>query len=195
MSGESNNIMYAILVMILIISGGLLVALSVLNSATGPSVIVIGENGNQREVYLSEIMDQTDLVEATSGYENRFNNTRDVGVYRGIKISDLIQFVGTMKPSDILMVKASDGYSQNYTYSNVYPNASEYSYQGDMILAFSYNGTLVPNYADGYRIMFVPSDGYYENADAIVTTEPMYYFGSAGSRCVSNVMEISIISS
>ena len=181
--------------MILIISGGLLVALSVLNSATGPSVIVIGENGNQREVYLSEIMDQTDLVEATSGYENRFNNTRDVGVYRGIKISDLIQFVGTMKPSDILMVKASDGYSQNYTYSNVYPNASEYSYQGDMILAFSYNGTLVPNYADGYRIMFVPSDGYYENADAIVTTEPMYYFGSAGSRCVSNVMEISIISS
>ena len=194
MSDKSNNIMYATLVIILIISGGLLVALSVLNSATGPSVIVVGEDGNQREVYLSEIMHQTDLVQAISGYENRFNNTKDVGIYRGIKISDLIQFVGTMKPSDILMVKASDGYLQNYTYSNVYPNASEYSRQGDMILAFSYNGTMVPDYIDGYRIMFVPSDGYYENADAIATTESMYYFGSAGSRCVSNVVEISIIS-
>jgi hypothetical protein len=185
--------MYAVLLIVILASAGSLLALSVLNANTGPSVILVGRDGTQREIFLSDITQRIDLIEATSGYQNRFNTTGAQGIYKGIKISDLIQYVGGMELQDLLVVEAGDGYTQYFTHSNVYPNSTIFSYQGDFILAYSFNGTLVPDYQDGYRTMFIPSDGLYENLDAEKSTQVEYYVGSAGARCVSNVATITII--
>jgi hypothetical protein len=61
-----------------------------------------------------------------------------------------------------------------------------------MILAYEYNGTTVPDYEDGFRLMFLPEDGYYSNADANATSDPDPY--AAGPQCVSNVVAIRVIS-
>jgi len=61
-----------------------------------------------------------------------------------------------------------------------------------MVLAYEFNGSIVPDYEDGYKLMFLPEDGYYDNADANATTDPDPY--AAGPQCVSNVVEIRVIS-
>ena len=62
-----------------------------------------------------------------------------------------------------------------------------------MVLAYSFNGSLVPQYEDGFRIVFLPEDENYSNDDAAATTLAQYFPDGAGPRCVSNVESISII--
>jgi len=137
-----------------------------------------------------------DYIEGFSTYENRFNNWRDPGIYRGVKISDLIELAGGMGENDTVRIYAADGYNMEFCYGNIYPNSTWYQYQGDMILAYSYNGTSVPDWSDGYRIAFLPPDGNYSNEDCQHTSAPgmgYYVSGSAGANWIKTVYIIEVV--
>ena len=98
--------------------------------------------------------------------------------------------MGGMTVSDRLRVSSNDGYEQYFSYWNVYPNASWQSIQGDMILAFELNGSLVPDWSDGMRLAMMPSDEGYSNEDCQATSAlgmGWYVYPSAGSRFASTI--------
>ncbi len=131
-----------------------------------------------------------------SSFENQLDNWRGYGIYQGVKVSDLIQLVGGMDVSDIVRVVSFDGYSQDFSYGNVYPNASWFDLQGDMILAFSLNGTEVLDWTDGMRLVMLPADEAYSNEDCLATSDPgmgCQVYLSAGARWVRFVSFIEVI--
>ena len=137
------------------------------------------------------------IAEGYSSFQNQYDNWRGQGTYRGVQLSDLLDLVGGMAVSDRLRVSSNDGYEQYFSYWNVYPNASWQSIQGDMILAFEFNGSLVPEWSNGMRLMMMPSDGGYSNDDCQATSAPgmgWYVYPSAGSRWVRYVEAIEVVS-
>ena len=155
-----------------------------------PEVELTGHDGTSVNVTLSDLT-QMSAITRNGSYQNSYGNVRGTGEYTGILVSDLVELVGGMLERDIVRIIASDGYTQTFDYSKVYPNASIWGIQGDMVLAYSYNDTLVPEYEDGYKLIFLPEDGYYDNSDANASTDPDPY--SAGPQCVSNVVKIKVI--
>jgi hypothetical protein len=154
--------------------------------------------GNSEDITLTiEDLLQMNQIEGFSSFQNSFGNWRGHGIYRGIKVSELLTFIGGMSSTDILRAISFDGYQQDYSYSNVYPNTSWNIIQGQMVLAFSYNRTLIPEWDQGLRIIMLPDDGSYSNEDCQATSEPgMGYdiYASAGARWISNVKLIEVIS-
>jgi hypothetical protein len=155
-----------------------------------PEVLLTGPTQTSVNVSLSE-MTEMSIITRNGSYQNSFGNVRGFGEYSGVLISDLVELVGGMEENDTVKVIASDGYSQMFEYSKVYPNASIWEIQGDMVLAYGFNDTLVPEYEEGFRLMFLPEDGYYSNIDANETTDPDPY--AAGPQCVSEVTHIVVI--
>ena len=100
-------------------------------------------------------------------------------------MSTLIEQTGGMKPGDILMVYALDGYSQAFAYENVYPESAGWEErQGIMALAVEFNGQMVPEWQDGYRIAFFTEDGVYDNEDCALTSaegQGWHLYESAGA--------------
>ncbi len=136
---------------------------------------------------------QMNTINGFSSFQNQYYNWRGHGTYTGIAISELVELVGGMTTDDKLVVKSFDGYTQEFSYSNVYPNTTWAEIQGPMILAYSYNETSVLEWADGMRIVMIPPDGAYSNSDAIQTSE----FGgviSAGAFWVRFVSLIEVVS-
>ena len=112
------------------------------------------------------------------------------------KLSTLLSLVGGMNESQMLRITSSDGFEQMFCYCNAYPNATWYSYQGDMILAFEYNGTVVPGWSDGMRLVMLPEDGAYSIDDCLATSAPdqgCNIYASAGARWVRYVSTIEVI--
>jgi len=136
---------------------------------------------------------QMDRVSGFSSFQNQYDNWRGQGDYSGVAISDLIELVGGIAINDTLIVRSFDGYAQEFGYSNLYPNATWAEIQGPMILAYSYNDTLVLDWTDGMRLVMIPSDGGYSNLDAIQTSESNDVI-SAGARWVRFVSSIEVIS-
>jgi hypothetical protein len=190
-SGQTR--LLAVVVGAIVLAGGMIAVILFINPVDQfePFVEIIGKSSNTADVTLSEMQALT-VIEREGSFQNSYGNLKGQGFYKGVKIADLISLVGGMETSDVVIVNASDGYSQIFTYQNVYPNESIYSIQGDFILAFEYNGTIVPEYAEGYRIMFLPEDGYFSNDDANSTIEPQFYGGAAGPKCVSDVATIQL---
>jgi len=153
--------------------------------------------GIESSILLSlDDLKQLPNLEAFSSFQNQFGNWGGQGVYRGVKVSDLIDLVGGMTVTDTLTARAYDGYSQSYSYHNVYPNESWQELQGDMILAYQYNGTVVPEWDTGLRIVMLAPDGAYSNEDCLTTSAPgmgcnVYYSG--GARWVRYVARIEVI--
>jgi hypothetical protein len=158
----------------------------------GPSMTVVGTDGTEQQVTLSK-MRTMDVVSGYTSFQNSFGNVRGQGTYSGVRISDLIELVGGMQEEDRLIVNATDGYEVTYGHQKVYPDAGALELQGDMILAFEYNGTSVPEWEDGYRVIFMPEDGYYDNSDAEATTSEELFGGAAGPQCVSSVDTIEVV--
>jgi hypothetical protein len=96
-----------------------------------------------------------------------------------------------MTTDDKLVVKSFDGYSQEFSYSNVYPNTTWAEIQGPMILTYAYNETRVLEWTDGMRLVMIPPDGAYSNSDAIQTSESGVI--SAGARWIRFVLLIEVI--
>jgi len=192
---DSNQTrLLSILVIAVILSGGAMAALVLFQPTDNPSsnyfVEIEGTGGTTQNVSLSEML-LMDPVIRNGSYENTYGNVRGVGIYEGIKVSDLVDLVGGVDEGFVVRIIASDGYSQTFERSKVYPNATVWGIQGDMILAYEYEGLTVPEYEEGLRLAFLPEDGYYSNADANASTEPNP--AGAGPQWVSNVARIEIL--
>ncbi|TFG33481.1 hypothetical protein EU528_00640 [Candidatus Thorarchaeota archaeon] len=133
------------------------------------------------------------IVTGYSSFQNQYDNWRGHGTYRGIAISELVELVGGMNIGDRLIITSFDGYSQEFSYSNVYPNATWAEIQGPMVLAYAYNDTSVLDWADGMRLVMIPPDGQYSNSDADQTSESGDVI-SAGARWVRFVSLVEVIS-
>lgn len=182
-----------ILIVALLIAGAAMTALVFLqptNSSSDYYVEVVGSNGVSQNVTLAEMM-MMDNVSGNSSYQNTYGNVRGVGVYKGVRISDLVDLVGGMDEGYVVRIIAEDGYSQTFERIKAYPNITIWNLQGDMILAYEYDGLVMPEYEDGFRLAFIPEDGYYSSADANATTEPNP--SAAGPQWVSNVARIEIL--
>ncbi|MFW9919040.1 MAG: metallophosphoesterase [Candidatus Thorarchaeota archaeon] len=153
--------------------------------------------GNDEPVTLSlnDIM-ALDTIQGFSSFQNQFANWGGQGDYQGVKLSTLLSLVGGITESQTLKVISSDGFEQLFCYYNVYPNASWYSLQGDMVLAFEYNGTLVPDWSDGMRLVMIPEDGTYSLDDCLATSAPGQggnVYSSAGARWVRYVSIVEVV--
>ena len=137
-----------------------------------------------------------DTISGWSSFQNQYDNWRGYGLYQGVLVSDLVELVGGVGVSGIVRVTAFDGYSQDFSYDNVHPNASWHEAQGDMILAFGMNGTNVLDWTDGMRLVMLPLDEAYSNDDCLATSSPgmgYHVYPSAGARWVRFVSVIEVI--
>lgn len=130
-------------------------------------------------------------------FQNVHGNFRSQGMYQGVLLSQLVELTGEMEPGDQLRVHSWDGYQQMFAYENVYPKAAGwYPYQGDMVLALTYNGKGIPDWEEGYRIAFLPEDGVYDNNDLMKTSLPGmggHVYPSAGSLWVRMVNRVEVV--
>ena len=148
------------------------------------------EGTDEEDVYLVDLALMNNL-EAFTAYQKFSGSWSGNGTYRGVLLSTLVELVTTIDDNDIVNVTA-DGYAQAFAFYNLYPNSSIYNIQGDLILAYVYNGTMVTGWTDGPRLAFLAPDGSYSNLDASQTTHPTW-FSSAGSRWGKNIVSIEII--
>jgi len=156
---------------------------------TTTEVTIIGKTGSQT-VNLTELQSMT-AVSGYSSYQNRYDNWRGQGNYTGVLVSDLVDLVGGMEPGDTVTITASDGWMSTMSYYNVYNAWSDPSIQGNVILAYEYDGNTTPDWEDGLRIAVMPDDGAYSNADAANTTT-LDMSGSAGSMWSKWVETITV---
>ncbi|MGY5871036.1 MAG: metallophosphoesterase, partial [Candidatus Thorarchaeota archaeon] len=145
---------------------------------------VVAVRGLVEDVTLSlDDLLQMDVVTGYSSFQNQYDNWRGHGTYTGIAILELVELVGGITINDTLVVRSFDGYAQEFSYSNVYPNTTWAEIQGPMVLAYSYNDTEVLDWVDGIRLVMIPPDGEYSNIDATQTSESGDVI-SAGARWV-----------
>jgi hypothetical protein len=138
----------------------------------GPAIEIVDGAGRGRTVTLREIEGLPTLCRRGS-YENQFGNWRDEGDYCGALLTELL---GPNADYAAIAVVAEDGYRIEIERWRVedptYP----------VVLAFSFDGRIVPDWSDGYRIAVLPADGGVSNAE--------YAVESAGSYWVKNVARI-----
>ncbi len=135
-------------------------------------------------------------IAGPSSFQNQYGNWRGQGVYSGVKVSDLLELVGGMTTDDLLRVSAFDGFEQCFSFWNVYPNESWRMLQGDMVLAFEFNDTVVPVWSEGPRLVMLAPDGAYSNDDCMATSAPRlgyHAYPSAGAQWVRNVVLIEVV--
>ncbi|HHV33994.1 MAG TPA: hypothetical protein GXX59_00195 [Syntrophomonadaceae bacterium] len=161
-----------------------------------PEELVI--NGAEGDIIFSQDeLDEMAVLKKELCFQNQLGNFKGKGVYRGVPVRDLLEKAGGMEPGDTLMVYALDGYSQEFAYENVYPESCDWAErQGEMALAVEYNGKSVPEWPEGYRIVFFPDDGVYDNKDCKFTSAPgqgWHLYQSAGGRWVKTVIRLEVV--
>jgi DMSO/TMAO reductase YedYZ molybdopterin-dependent catalytic subunit len=184
----------------IVVAAGALVAMRLMAPSLPPTPPIQGYvrvqviNGPTKvDLTLTQLL-QMNPISDTAMYQNINHNWRGYGLYEGVRLSTIIETVGTMSRYNAVRVNATDGYTQLYSYDNLYPNATFRNLQGDLILAFACNGSAPPTWPIGPRIAFLPPDGNYSNTDASQTTPNGWYpGGSAGSRWVYNVTTIELL--
>lgn len=160
---------------------------------------VLGElavQGKGSSTFTLEDLQAMTVVENTAGCENKFGNISGRGQYSGVRVGDLIDQVGGMGPQDVLVVHSLDGFTQEYSYQNVYPTDELREKQGEMVIAHGFDGKTVPVWAEGMRIAFLPEDGLYSNEDCAATSAPgqgWYTYQSAAARWARNVVRIEVL--
>lgn len=186
----------AIVLVAIVISASTLITINLLTPPQHPlegevDVTVI-KGGTVLDLNFSSLLSIPSIT-AGSSFQNRFQNWRATGIYVGVSLASLVDQVGGMDENDIVRVNATDGYTQYFAHYNLYPNASFTAIQGNLVLAYAFNGTTPTSWGDGPSIAFLPADGAYSNYDANQTTHPAWFFGSAGGRWVRNVASIEVL--
>jgi DMSO/TMAO reductase YedYZ molybdopterin-dependent catalytic subunit/predicted phosphodiesterase len=152
------------------------------------SLSVEGDSESETGITLDDLLSM-EWVEGYSSYQNFFNNWRGHGTYRGVNVSDLVDLIGGISEEDNVTVHATDGYNQIYCWRNVLNQWSDPSIQGNMVLAYEFNGTRIPEWEEGPMLIFIPEDGEYSNQDCLNTScegQGGHVYLSAGSRWVRN---------
>jgi predicted phosphodiesterase len=147
-------------------------------------------------------LDLNDLItfehlEGASACQNQYSNWVGNGTYKGVEVKTLVELVGGMNKNDTLLVRASDGYYQEFAYENVYLNESWLNIQGPLVLSYEYDGENPPDWSDGLRLITIPMDGEYSLEDCKQTSMPgqgYWEYQSAGARWVKNVVSIVVVS-
>jgi len=193
LSKKTTAIIAAIVVIILVAVplGYLLVTQT--NNAEEVLVKVTGKSESS-EYTLTEL-ESFDYLENTSSYQNRFGNWKGEGTYRGVLLNTLADEVGGMAPGDIMTIEAEDGYMQNFSWYQIYPYSDYEMRQGKLILAYMFNGTRAPGWAEGPMIAAITPDNAFSNEDFNYSADRDPEFAdstSAGSLWVKNVRNIRI---
>ncbi|MBN1677582.1 MAG: hypothetical protein JW880_03500 [Candidatus Thermoplasmatota archaeon] len=156
-------------------------------------VQVVGKTG-ETQLDLTDLEGMT-YFEAVSSYQNSFGNWRGNGTYGGVLLSEIADLVGGMVAGDVMTITADDGYWQNYSYYQVYADLNYADIQGDIILAYKFNGTSAPDWEDGPMVAVLSPDGAFSNMDfnATADRDPEYSRAtSAGSLWTRLVSKITI---
>lgn len=156
-----------------------------------PRIKIISQEG-EKEFTLGELSLLPSL-EANSSFENQFGNLRGQGLYVGVPVSTLLSYVGGIRPDQTLIITCSDGYSQEFSYDNVYPSPEWAEIQGTMLVAYEKDGAVPPDWQEGPRLIFAPPDGIYSNDDCALTSSPgqgWNVYKSAGGRWARFVSKI-----
>ena len=157
------------------------------------SVTLEGKAGETETVDYIDL-EEMDYVEAVSSYQNRFDNWRGLGTYGGVELRDLADLVGGMAPGDIMTVTAVDGYKANFTYYQVYADQDYLDIQGQIILAYVFNGSIMDEEDRPMTAVLAP-DGAFSNDDfdATCSKDPEFLsLTSASSLWVKTVNSIVI---
>jgi hypothetical protein len=168
------------------------------------------ENGEKDEIlkvisstkeeisFTLEELEKLTSVERQVSYQNKFGNYNDESTYKAVLVKDLISTAGfEFKPGDTLKISASDGYSQEFCYYNVYPPDHWFKYQGVFGIAYKINGQAVPDWTDGPMSVMLPDDNKYSQDDCNATSAPgqgHFRNPSGGARFIRNTAKIEIIS-
>ncbi|MFX1517660.1 MAG: hypothetical protein ACFFC6_15255 [Promethearchaeota archaeon] len=153
----------------------LILLIGMLSGCTEPEpsqdvvLVVMGVSGEIKEYTLAELKEFTSSS-GTSEYQNSYGNWKDKGVYKGVLVSKLAEEVGGIQQGDIMIATSEDNYTQVYPYENIYPSTAWKAIQGEMILAYELNETEVPDWEDGLRIAFLPTDEQFSNEDSDQTS-------------------------
>lgn len=85
--------------------------------------------------------------------EDRNVMEKDLGAVKGTYVRDLCDLVGGMQQDDVLVVKAVDGFSREFSYRNIYEPPPR---QGPMIIAWwMADEGYTPTYVHGMRLVFL----------------------------------------
>ena len=96
-------------------------------------------------------------------------------VVKGSRVHDLAELVGGMGSGTTITLVANDGFETTLPYSSIYTNPAVQNRQGDAIIAWWGDGQYVPQYADGMRLFFMPSDHIYGHWDMHETLPSQYW--------------------
>lgn len=160
-----------------------------------PTLTIV--KGEQEIFYTLADLIQLTHENYTGQFQNRFDNWNGYGTYLVIPIEILLGDI-VLDPSEKLIAEASDGFSNTFSYSNVYPNETMLGIQGIMGVAIALNNTYPPEWDDGFRIIFMAPDGGYSNEDCLNTSEPgcgCQVYTSAGSVLVRRLVTLRIVAS
>ncbi|GFN23741.1 hypothetical protein [Thermanaeromonas sp. C210] len=94
-------------------------------------------------------------------------NLKDQGAVKGTNIKDLCDLVGGMVPGETVRIRATDGFSKDFPYENVYNPRPE---QGPLVLTWYCDGKYIPEYEDGMKLVFLAQTP---------NNQGQYVFGSA----------------
>ena len=193
-SSPDTKKLAAFIAIVIVIAGAAFGVIMLMQPSVQPGgpEIGIATPDEATNISLNEIK-AMETIEGFASFQNSYGNIRGQGNYSGIKVSYLLdELVGGMESNQILTINATDGYAVTFPYSKVYPNETIQAIQGDMILGYEYNGTEVPDWEDGYRIIFLTEDGYYSTEDANQTTPSEYFIGAAGPTCIRMVDTLKV---
>lgn len=157
------------------------------------SVMLLGKGGENQTVNHTAL-EGMDFVEAVSSYQNTFGTWKGLGTYGGVELRDLTDLVGGMAPGDVMTVTAADGYKANFTYYQVYADQDYLDIQGQIILAYEYNSSVMDE-EDRPMIAVLAPDEAFSNDDfnATCSKDPEFLsLTGAGPLWVKNVETIAI---
>ena len=85
-------------------------------------------------------------------YENISVQEKDNGAVKGTNLKDICDLVGGMNSGETLKLRASDGFSKTFAYTNVYEYPAR---QGPMVITWYQDGNYPDGtYADGMKLVF-----------------------------------------
>jgi hypothetical protein len=142
-------------------------------SPRGPAIEIVLPSGTIRTLTLATLRRPPTLTRQGE-YQNQFGNWRDAGIYKGVRLTDLIGDVDY----ETIDIVARDGYRVSIERRRV--ENSDYP----VVLAYEKDGVAVPTWEDGFRVAVLPEDGRVSNEEYDAT--------SAGSYWVKNVARLIV---
>ncbi len=187
----------ALSVAIVLLSSGIIIA-SIPHpgpASTPRSVLltITGFSGDNYTLNLSQ-MAALPSVEGNASFQTTTGTWWGTGHYRGVLVSNLLASVGGILDGENLTVDSIDGQRLIYSAQNVFDEWKDPSVQGQMILAYEFDGENASTWSDGPMIAFLPPDHAYSNADRANTSiEAAGSFNkSAEAYCLKQVTNLTV---